>query len=526
MVRLRPLLYLLPPLLLSAWAYWPITANYFHGDDFQHLYLIAEGRLGEFLVTPHGGHMLVARNALFALTHAVFGVDPRGYFWIALLTHLVNVGLLFAVIDAFTGSRRLACAGAALWGVSPLNVEALGWYSVYGQVALATVILAVLWRIARAARDDAPLSRRQALAWYLLVIVGATCFGTGIGFAMALPVALWLCLRAPPHHFTRRLFASLLIVVPALYVLVQVLYWAAAGQAHDSVLYPGLAIRNAVTVLYMTLNMVLFGAAKTLVGTWMLEAPYPGVLLLSLAVLYGLLMAAALWIAGRAPRRAILACLLLAVGPYGIIAAGRAVTAPEAWWLLILLGQAPRYHYAPALPLIIGGCVALAVVAGRMAMPSRLGSAGLTLWIAALALGVYLWPRPIDHFDTERRQVAMLRTTVGARVAQAPPGADVYLLNGPMLPVNFFTPMTTFPGQAGLFVVYFPDNTIDGHRVRFIVRPPKVIAAARRHPGSRTAELLVTPDEARALDPGAAPPARVPVVPRSAPSAGSSRNGG
>lgn len=524
MSRLRLLLYLLPPLLLSAWAYWSITANYFHGDDFQHLYLLADGRLGEFLVTPHGGHMLVARNALFALTHAIFGVDPRGYFWIALLTHLVNVGLLFAVIDAFTGNRRLACAGAALWGVSLLNAEALGWYSVYGQVALATIVLAVLWRIAVAARDDVPLSRPTALACYLLVIVGTTCFGTGIGFALALAVALWLLLPTPPHRFARRLFASLLIVVPALYVVVQALYRATVGQAHDSVHYAGQAIHSLFAVLYMTLNTVAFGAARTLAGSWMPEAPFPGALLLSLAALYGVLIAAALWVAAPAQRRAILACLLLALGAYGIIAAGRAVAAPENWWALVMLGQASRYHYAPPLPLVIAGCLALTVLAGRVAMPRMVATAALAVWIAALALGVYVWPRPIDHFEAERRQVAMLLATVRARAAQAPPGATVFMLNGPMYPVNYFTPMTTFPGRVGLFVTQVPANTVDGRPLRFIARQPNLIAAVRRRAGSRTAELLVTPEEAEAISPGAAPPADVPAAPPSGPGAGSSRD--
>src|SRR5262245_23490645 len=38
--------------------------------------MIGDGRLGEFLLTPHGGHLLAVRNALFVLHHALFGRRP------------------------------------------------------------------------------------------------------------------------------------------------------------------------------------------------------------------------------------------------------------------------------------------------------------------------------------------------------------------------------------------------------------------------------------------------------------------
>src|SRR5262249_49519975 len=103
------LLLALPALVLAAVVVFPITANYFFEDDFLHLFRIANGDVLRFLLQPHGGHLLVVRNAIFAATFALWGPHPAPYFWSALATHLANVVLLFAVLRTFLGSDRVAC---------------------------------------------------------------------------------------------------------------------------------------------------------------------------------------------------------------------------------------------------------------------------------------------------------------------------------------------------------------------------------------------------------------------------------
>ncbi|HSP98746.1 MAG TPA: hypothetical protein VL049_16105, partial [Candidatus Dormibacteraeota bacterium] len=84
----------------------------------------------------------------------------------------------------------------------------------------------------------------------------------------------------------------------------------------------------------------------------------------------------------------------------------------------------------------------------------------------------------------ERQQVALLRQAVARRVAQAAPGEPAYIPNRRMNPVNYFTPMEVFPG-----------NAVDGTAVRFVDAQPERVAAARARAGTRTAELLVTREE-------------------------------
>jgi hypothetical protein len=66
------------------------------------------------------------------------------------------------------------------------------------------------------------------------------------------------------------------------------------------------------------------------------------------------------------------------------------------------------------------------------------------------------------------------------QIASAKPGAVVYIPNerfksvGPML----YGAVKRFPGWVGLFVIYFPDDVVDGHRVYFLETDPTVIAGA------------------------------------------------
>ena len=42
------------------------------------------------------------------------------YFALAVLTHLLNVSLLFSIISRTARSDALACFGATAWGISPV----------------------------------------------------------------------------------------------------------------------------------------------------------------------------------------------------------------------------------------------------------------------------------------------------------------------------------------------------------------------------------------------------------------------
>ena len=97
----------------------------------------------------------------------------------------------------------------------------------------------------------------------------------------------------------------------------------------------------------------------------------------------------------------------------------------------------------------------------------------------------------------------------GNEIEASPPGSDVYIENRTFVYVGvLLRKMTIFPGWAGIFTIFFPENTVGGRRVYF-VSEEAVIASARH--GRRTASLLVA--SAPALNPNAEPAAAVAPAP-------------
>src|SRR5262245_1697147 len=199
------------PLALAAWVYHPLTRIYFFADDFILLASIANDPVAAFLLRPFGGHNCLGRNLVFLATYHLFGLRADLYYWSVLLTHLLNVALLFGLLRALTASVLLACFGAALWGMSPLQAGTLGWYSVYGQVLAVTAMLLVLLPLARLAATGAPLRARTAGVWFALLLLGTTFFGIGIGVALAFPLALFLLL---PDAWRRRALRAAVLALP------------------------------------------------------------------------------------------------------------------------------------------------------------------------------------------------------------------------------------------------------------------------------------------------------------------------
>src|SRR5262245_61667348 len=176
----------------TAVVYAPIAGNYFHADDFTNLQALVRQPFLPYVLEPGAGHIYVVRNVLFWLFYRTFGADPAWMFGAVLLTHLLNVGLLYGVIRHLTGSARLAFFGAALWGIAPAHEGSLGWYAVYGNVLVGTFALVLLMRVVRSLATDTTLGVGEALVWYVLLLLACVTFGVGIGVALVFPATVLL----------------------------------------------------------------------------------------------------------------------------------------------------------------------------------------------------------------------------------------------------------------------------------------------------------------------------------------------
>ena len=179
-------------LLASAFVYAPIRESFFIWDDFYNFLMVCDEGALRFIVTPMAGHMLYVRNAVLALSWTLFGLSAAPYFWLVLVTHLVNVWLLFRLVIRLTERPVAAAAVAVLWGTCPLHVEPLAWYAVFGQVLATTAMLAVLTDAAGFVDPSRRLSGGCVVLWDAVLLAGATSFGTGIAAAVTVPSSVLL----------------------------------------------------------------------------------------------------------------------------------------------------------------------------------------------------------------------------------------------------------------------------------------------------------------------------------------------
>ena len=87
----------------------------------------------------------------FAITHALFGLNPLPYHVTNIVLHALNVMLVFFLLRRVTGDETKAVLAAAIFAVHPAQVEAVSWISARGNVqSLLFMLLAFLaflkWR--------------------------------------------------------------------------------------------------------------------------------------------------------------------------------------------------------------------------------------------------------------------------------------------------------------------------------------------------------------------------------------------
>jgi hypothetical protein len=500
--RRTAVLLAIPPLLAAAWVWHPIVDNYFVGDDFANLFLICNAPLWHYLVTPQVGHVYVVRNAVFYVFAQLFGTDAGAYFTIVWLTHVLNVALLFWTVERFTTSAWIACVCALLFGTCPAVEGTLGWFAVFGHALATTTLLLVLLDVAHLSADGRTPGTRRRWLWAALALSGVTCFGVGVGLAIALPFVLAVLLPQTRRRWLPPLW-PLIIVTPLLYV---VLYWIHAhiggasqiAKAHD---ITSDFVQLAFDVPRFMLDLMAYAIDRLLAGPLPLP-PAPavaGTLFAAGAVLVGL------WCAmygPRSARRLLLASALLTLSCYGPIAAGRIGLLDMMSWADAV--SQPRYYYTGLVTLALGLAAILVTFGQAVPALGRRRTPLLAAWLAAWLVALWLLPPPIDHHEGARTEALFLINWMRTLTRQTPADEDVYIPNRGFQAVSpLFFSRVEFPGWAGLFSIYFPDPSIDGRRVFFIEPDPGVRAAHRF--SRRLAGALVAPEDV--------PPLPAPLTP-------------
>jgi hypothetical protein len=491
-------------LLSTAWVQSAVLTGGFYADDFLWLYRLQVLPWFEFVGKTHGGHLQIARNLVYWFCYQVFGLEPAGYFWLALITHLLNVSLLFAVILRL--SRRPLCAAlaAALWGLAPINQGSLRWVSVYGHVMAGTFVLLVLVDLTRLAGGDRAPTSWQLARWTLLQLGAATSFGTGLGVAVALPAIAWLLL---PRGCGRDRGALVLLAgmaASAALFLAQQEGFPLGGGGHyplavfmvlwASLLSYGLASLALGPFFTFSEGHIPFGPLRGLAGEQILPAIHGFGL-----VLVAVLLLAFAW-ASPARRRQMVAFAVLAASAYGAIAFGRAPFMVAMNFGMPFMTTTTRYHYLAQLGLAVLLGLAAAGFANawsRRRLPARLGS---VLFGVGLALVLPSYARSARAVDPrlDRRwlhEVQQIMAEVEQTVRAVPPGSPVYVPNH-LYTGCILCPREEFPDWAALFVITHREDTLEGRRVYFVEADAELVQRLRKGSNTRIAGLLVTREEA------------------------------
>lgn len=463
-----------------------ILGIYFHADDFLNLLHIRTRPLVEYLLTPFGGHLCLFRNLLFLCSFALFGLRSEAFFMVVLLTHLLNVRLLFRAVQQLSGSDHLAAFGATLWGVLPLNGASLGWFSVYGHVVAGTVSLTLLGSMAQRWTTGLPLSTRTAVSWYGLLLLGSVSFGTGIGLALVFPIVF--AVGFPRASLRAKvLFCSLPPLVGGMWIGLDWLARTAWGAGPNAGFLVAMAMywMNGVRMLW---TLTAYGVTATVSGCVSEGAMYPywmGCVILGMLVLA--IVSVLAMPSRRVSRETLLSVLVLLLGAYGMIALGRgSLMANQP----INGAEFGRYHYVASALIVLVLCLVLTWMGEVMPRAVRWGELGLAGFLAVAVVHSARAMSSLPQYSDVRTQTLRVVDTVRRAAAEVPPGGVVVLGNRP-----FATglPMVdpAIGGWAGVFVIAFPDDVVDGHRVRFVEPDPKMQGQER--PGSRLANLFVGP---------------------------------
>src|SRR6187549_2618519 len=118
-------------LLLSFVIYLPVFNNKFLAWD-DNLYikdnpLIYSINLKDIFSQYVMGNYHPLTILTFAIEYQFFGLNETGYHVINLLLHLLNVVLVFYVINLLVNNPTVALVAALLFGIHPLHVESVAW---------------------------------------------------------------------------------------------------------------------------------------------------------------------------------------------------------------------------------------------------------------------------------------------------------------------------------------------------------------------------------------------------------------
>ena len=484
-----------------------ILGSDFVDEDLRHFYGILETGLVESAFSPYGSHFIASFVLVVAGLYELFGLNAPLHFAVLLLTHLLNVALLYGIIRALTGKRVVAAVAAGLWGSTCAFHSTLQWYSAYSHMLGVAAMLWGLWELARAAEARTPLTNRALVRISIILFAGSATELTGSLVAAIFPVIAFLILPRESSPLK-----SALKLVPAAVLSIAVVVIGSLAKADAPMLHFSLERATLAFVYLMLYGVGVIPAGplvtldaevnpKTILGN-----DSDGIALAISAVITVALAAAVVWrfIRGDwAERRTLFALVGLGAMLYAAVAVGRS---GFTWGkTLVWLATRGRYHYDANPALVIAVALALAKLRPSFFWPMKRGvrislAVFAGFWLVAnhvVSRLTYLngggrqeWTR--DWTDLTSASIELLATRIPER-------STLYVRNEKFRPASLMfalgAPEVQFPGIGAYWAVYHGPEDFQGRTIRFVEESPELLRAIRARVRPEIAEMFVSTEE-------------------------------
>lgn len=188
MIRNKLLLFWLAFVAISYLIPW-WNRIYFLWDDIEFLMRLRSPSLAEFFVT-HQYQFQPLFYAVYWLEIQLFGVNPQPFFFVSVITHLLNIYLVHKIIYRLTNSKFVSLAAGILVSFNKSYYTVIFWHSIFSNQLLVTFLLIAIFAFIN-------LEKAYRLSW--IMILGITLlsasltqgFGVGVGLVFAFVVCLF-----------------------------------------------------------------------------------------------------------------------------------------------------------------------------------------------------------------------------------------------------------------------------------------------------------------------------------------------
>lgn len=336
------------------------------------------------------------RHITYALDFSVWGLQPLGYHLTSLLIHLATLLSVLIVFRLMGLSPLFAVAGAAIFALHPVQVDAVAYISGRRDVLMGLgYMLSVLGsiRLSRAHRDRAPILHR--LGWAVFAVLGAviSVMSKEMGVTLVATITLLLLLggdqgfgesRRPKQSMWQRVLNHrwflLVLAIPVSLMVVHRGLLKPVSTVADT-LFGGSLVRHIATVLATHLRY-----AEIIIFPWRLAGDYaPPVIEVPSSLLSPLPVFGAVWLG-------LLVGLSIHLYRRGWLKASFGL----AWYLITMLPvshliphhelAAEHYLYIP----LVGLALTAAALLQRVWAIRLQDASPMRRWLFALAIGVVL----------------------------------------------------------------------------------------------------------------------------------------